>query len=502
MTLWVVLRDLRLCPRPVGARSTRTMKQAVGGTRLAPRVWRVETRLTRWARSALRPVTDRASATDLAFLAMDTGPVPGQLAAILVLNPDPAFDLAQAEQLIAERVPAIPRLRQRLIRVPAGCGRPIWVDDSDFDIDRHIRRVPCSYPGDEAALLDTAVSVIVEPLPRSRPLWSAVFITGVDGHPVALVVVLHHVLADGIGGLAVLAALLDHAPSPPAADFPRRRPTRSRLAADALLDRLRAVSRAPAAWRNLRTSMAAGGGLTPARATPCSLIQRTGPRRRLGVVRADLAGLRAAAHRHSCTVNDAVLTAVAGALHRVLASRGESVDAIAIAVPVAGRRSTTASHLGNQVAPLLVTAPTTGDLAQRLRQVAADVQARKASATGPPPIAVLGPMFRAAAALGAYRWYMNHQSRVHTLVSHVRGPDQPVTFAGAEVGQVIPVAVAEAGNLTISFEVLSYAGTLTITAVADPEHFPDLPVLTHGLQAELALLVNVGSGVGPDSSST
>ncbi len=82
-----------------------------------------------------------------------------------MLDPDPGFDLAQAERLIVERVPAIPRLRQQLVRVPPGCGRPIWVDDSDFDIRRHIRRVPCRDPGDEAALLDTAIGLIVQPLP-------------------------------------------------------------------------------------------------------------------------------------------------------------------------------------------------------------------------------------------------------------------------------------------------------------------------------------------------
>src|SRR6266536_2074335 len=86
------------------------------------------------ARSALRPVADRASATDLAFLSMDTGSVPEQFAAVLVLAPDGPFDLLRVQGLIAERVPAIPRLRQRLVRVPPGCGRPIWIDDREFDI--------------------------------------------------------------------------------------------------------------------------------------------------------------------------------------------------------------------------------------------------------------------------------------------------------------------------------------------------------------------------------
>jgi WS/DGAT/MGAT family acyltransferase len=445
-----------------------------------------------------RSAINRASATDLAFLAMDGGRVPQQIVAVLLLGGGRGLDLPRATELIAERIPAIPRLRQRLVRVPLGCGRAIWVDDANFDLTRHLREVRCRYP-DERALLDLAAAAVTEPLPRSRPLWSAVFVTGPAGDVVALMVVVHHVLVDGIGGLAVLAKLVDHAAGPPATVFPTRPPSVGQLAADALRGRLRAVSRIPAAWRRLRVSMAAGGGLTPVRASPCSLIQRTGPRRRFAVVHADLAPLRAAAHRHGCTANDAVLTAVAGALRRVLTTRGESVDTIAIAVPVAGRRSATTSELGNQVGPMLVTVAGS-DTSTRLQRVAAQVRARKESAAGPPPIAVLGTFFRAAAALGAFRWYMNHQRRMHTLVSHVRGPEQPISFGGAPVEAIIPAAVGEAGNTTSSFQVLSYAGTVTITAIVDPDSFPDLSALTDGLHAELALLT-ASNGSRPASSA-
>jgi diacylglycerol O-acyltransferase len=87
-------------------------------------------------------------------------------------------------------------------------------------------------------------------------------------------------------------------------------------------------------------------------------------------------------------------------------------------------------------------------------------------------------LFRAAAALGAYRWYLRHQRRIHTLVSHVRGPDRPLTLAGAAVTGIIPVAVGEAGKLTVSFTVVSYAGTVAITVVADPDRVADLAALT------------------------
>jgi diacylglycerol O-acyltransferase len=120
------------------------------------------------------PVIDRASPADRAFLAMDTGQVPEQFGIILLLDHAGELDLARARRLIAESIPAVPRLRQRLLRTPFGCGGPIWVDDPAFDIRGHVRAVACSEPGDEQALLDTALSVIVAPLRRSAPPWSAV----------------------------------------------------------------------------------------------------------------------------------------------------------------------------------------------------------------------------------------------------------------------------------------------------------------------------------------
>jgi diacylglycerol O-acyltransferase / wax synthase len=140
------------------------------------------------------------------------------------------------------------------------------------------------------------------------------------------------------------------------------------------------------------------------------------------------------------------------------------------------------------VSPMLVSVPATGAVADRLQQVAAQVRAHKAAATGPPPIAVLGWLFRPLAALGGYRWYMNHQHRFHTLVTHVRGPAEPVTFAGSTVTSVIPVGVGPGGNISVYFEVLSYAGTLTVTATVDPGRFPDLSALADALRAELDLI--------------
>jgi diacylglycerol O-acyltransferase / wax synthase len=141
------------------------------------------------------------------------------------------------------------------------------------------------------------------------------------------------------------------------------------------------------------------------------------------------------------------------------------------------------------VSPMLINIPTSGAMGERLAQVDAAVQAHRAAATGPPPIALLGGLFRLLARFGGYRFYMNHQRRFHTLVTHVRGPVDPVTLGGHQVDSAIPVGVGEGGNMTAYFEVLSYAGVLTIAIIVDPDHGPDLKALTHRLQSELESII-------------
>jgi len=434
------------------------------------------------------PTVERASPADRAFLAMDSGVVPNQFGVILLLDQTAQFDLPRASQLIAERIAGVPRLRQRLIRAPFGCGGPIWIDDSQFNISSHVRAVACRDPGDEPALLDTALSVITIPLRTTAPLWAAVLITSLADRPAALVFVVHHAVVDGVGGIAVLANLVDGQPSTRGACFPGPVPSVTTLARDALQCRLRALRNLPHFFHLLRTSISAGGGLRPPRAVPCSLNQPTGPRRSLAVVRAELSEVQVAAHSRGATVNDAVLVAVAGALRRVLIARGESLDTLMVAVPVSGRQPGNEHALGNMVSPMLVSVLATGAMGHRLEQVAAQVRGRKAAATEPPPIAVLGGLFRPLAALGAYRWYTNHQHRLHTLVSHVRGPAEQLMFGGSSVISAIPVSVGEAGNVAIYFDVLSYAGTLTITVITDPDHFPDLGTVTDALRSELDVI--------------
>jgi diacylglycerol O-acyltransferase / wax synthase len=420
------------------------------------------------------------------MLALDRrGGVPQHLGAVLLLDRTPPGSTEEIRRVIVERIPVVPRLRQRLVPTPFGCGPPIWVDDPAFDPTRHVRVQQCPHPGDEPALLDLAADVMTEPLSRSHPPWAAVVAPGLAGGRLAVVLVLHHVLADGLGGLAILSRLVDGAEAGPVPAFPRPAPRRRELAADAFRSRLHALSRLRAVGREPRRSMAAAGGVLPPRAAPCSLLAPTGPCRRFAAARADLAALRRVAHARGASVNDVLLAALSGAVHTLLAGRGERVDELRIAVMVAARRGASAEVPGNRVAPLLVTVPAAGPAADRLEQIAGVVRAARASAAAQPPIAMVQPLFRLIAGAGLYRRYMNHQRRLHLLVSNVPGPREPVALGGAAVAAAVPLSVGEAGNLTVTVLALSYAGALAVTLIADPDHVPDLDLLVRALQAEL-----------------
>jgi WS/DGAT/MGAT family acyltransferase len=427
-------------------------------------------------------------------LASDALGSPMQVAAVLVLDAPTAATLHTVRAAIADRVRAIPRFRQRLVRSPLGCGRPYWEDDATFDISRHVHGVRCPEPGGEHALLDVAAETATAPLPLDRPLWTATFVSGLAGGRSALIVVVHHVLADGIGGLAALACLLDGAPPPPAIDLSRPPPSRGQLAVDALRARLHAIARLTIGARRLRQAVAELKAPSAARAPHCSLNRPTGRRRSLGVARTELSAVRAAAHAHHASVNDVVLTAVSGALHELLRGRGEVVERFMVNIPVSARRDTTADQLGNQVGIIPVDLPATGEPLWRLGATAEITRARKTSAPGS-SAAVLAPMFRVLARLGVLRWYVLRQRRVTTFVTNVRGPDVGLSFLGAPIVEIIPIGTTT-GNVTVSFAVLSYAGTLVITVIADAQRCPDLPLLVDHLQRELDGLVGAAE-VGP-----
>jgi diacylglycerol O-acyltransferase / wax synthase len=426
---------------------------------------------------------ERIGPGDAQALATDVGPVPANVGAVLLLD---GVDPATLAATLAGRMAGVFRMRQRLQRAPLGGGRPVWVDDPDFDTRRHLDVVACAAPGDESALMATAVQAVITPLDRARPLWLARIITGLADDRVGLVLVLHHVLADGLGGLAVLAELVDRqevgspSPWPPA---PRPAPTPSTLRADAARARRESLRRAPQALAALGPALSELGRQRPGRAPQCSLNAPTGPRRRVAGVSVELEPLRRAARDRGATVNDVLLVAAARALGAVLAARGEHLPELVISVPVSARADTTTEQLGNQVGVMPVRVPVGGSRDAVLAQVARGTTARKTTQRGA-SAALITPAFRLLAALGLFRPMIDRQRLVNSFLTNLRGPGQPIRLAGADIRRIAPVAMAT-GNVSVAFAALSYAGTLTISIIVDPDLAPEIDDVAQALRREL-----------------
>lgn len=407
---------------------------------------------------------------DLTMLASDFGPAPMNIAAVLLL--DGADDgTTTVLDLLAERALAVPRLRQVLVVRSRRAGGPAWRTDPTATPARHIsvRALP---GGGERAVLDEAARLATDALDPARPMWAARWLTGWDSSVArrgALVVVLHHVLVDGIGGLGVLQALADPspdqaggAPAPHTSGPPHR----------------------VRAW--LLGLLELGvGTMRPTLAARTSINRPTGPARRMEVVTVPLAEFRDGAHRHGGTVNDAMVAAVVGALTRLLAERGEQPRSLVVSVPVSAQ-VVGDRRAGNDNGVLPVAVPTELDLGARVRWVAAATARRKARPRGH-SAAPLGWAFRALARRGRLRPFIERQRLIHTFETNVRGPANPLRIAGFRVSAVLPAAI-NPGNVGASFAVLSYAGQLVVDVVTDPTIVTEADRLAALLADELAAI--------------
>ncbi|MBC7402899.1 MAG: DUF1298 domain-containing protein [Microbacteriaceae bacterium] len=344
----------------------------------------------------------------------------------------------------------MPRLHQLLVDLlvdlPLGCGRPIWVEDADFGLGDQMATIMCPTPAKDEAVFAIAARVVNAPLPRSRPLWSATLVTaassGANLRAVALVVVFRHVMADGIGDLAVLADLADGGAL--TGEWPKAVPhdaipSRAALFLDTWREQIASIRRIREVIRKSLNGVAAIRSAASIRSVHGSLNVPTRDARLLETVSLGLVDLRASSHAEGATVNDAVLVAIAGPLRRLMEQRGESLNDVVISVPFSTRRATVGSELGNHrgVTPLVI--PTDGDRTDRLAMVGAITRAAKCALRAA-STAVLGRLFRGLDRVGAYHWFVDRQRMVNTVVSSVPGPEEAISMLGCAATRIVPLA--------------------------------------------------------------
>ena len=128
-------------------------------------------------------------------------------ASVTILDRTPDFDLLRERLIRASH--RMPRLRQRVHTAPGNVSAPTWVEDSDFDINLHVRHVALPKPGTERQLFDLATLLCADPFDRTRPLWQFTVVEGLKGNRAALIQKLHHTIADGESGVKLSLEFLD-----------------------------------------------------------------------------------------------------------------------------------------------------------------------------------------------------------------------------------------------------------------------------------------------------
>src|SRR5215207_10799861 len=153
---------------------------------------------------------DRLTPLDASFLHLEDASAPMHVACVLTFAGE-APALSDLAERVESRLHLVPRYRQKLAPVPLAQGRPLWVDDADFDIGRHVKATAVARPGGPDQLRDLAGRLFSRQLRRDRPLWEMYLVTGlaeIGGEPrFAIVSKTHHAVVDGISGLDVMSAL-------------------------------------------------------------------------------------------------------------------------------------------------------------------------------------------------------------------------------------------------------------------------------------------------------
>jgi diacylglycerol O-acyltransferase / wax synthase len=434
----------------------------------------------------------------------------GVLDGTSLLDSDGRFRLETAKQAVEGRLHLLPRFRQVLYVPPRGLGGPLWVDAPAFDLGDHVRVERLHAPADEATLLRAVERLRRRRLDKSRPVWEMWFLTGLPDQRIGLFIRLHHVVADGIAGVAELGALLDAAPSSattPAQPWaPEPRPSARSLLLDNLQRRLAKLGsglqkvihpvgmlrRARAAVPVMRELLAEGPG------PQTSLNRVIGQDRTLALMRSSVELVTEIAHIHGAKVNDVLLAVIAGGLRGLLWNRGEPIEGIVlpIYVPVSLRRRRSGQEGGNLISQMVAHLPLgIADPSRRLRQIALETAKRKA--IGRPS---LGTMFHSKLVRGAMLKLIVRQ-RVNVVSADLPGPQSPLYFAGAQLIEVFPL-LNLLGTESLGVGALSYAGQFNVMAVADADAYPDIGVFAASANDELRGLVEstarVRGGHSPD----
>ncbi|MBI4756672.1 MAG: wax ester/triacylglycerol synthase family O-acyltransferase [Betaproteobacteria bacterium] len=464
------------------------------------------------------PRRERISSVDTAWLRMDS---PGNLMMIVgVMVFDGPLDVQRLRDAISARMLKFPRFRQRAVEEITGA---FWEDDADFDLDSHLSRIALPGQADKAELERMVGELASTPLDSARPRWHFHVVENYDGGA-ALIVRIHHCIADGIALIGVLLSLTDESADAPSPDGTAA-PLATREPQDDGLAFLRQVveplgEATAAAWRlggtvwtqfwramqdpqqitdvaRLSADVAAEAALLAAMPndTPTCFKGRPGALKRVAWSEPlPLAEVKALGKALGCSVNDVLLSCVAGALRHYLASRGESIDGVEVRalVPVNLRADALEPSLGNHFGLVALLLPVGLEHPlERLYEVRRRMNQLKGSHQALLTFGLLGMLGLCPRPLQTM--VLDILARKATAVmTNVPGPQQALYLAGARLAQTM-FWVPQSGDICMGVSILSYAGSVQFGVITDRKLVPDPQGIVDRFQPEFekALLLTL-----------
>jgi WS/DGAT/MGAT family acyltransferase len=455
-----------------------------------------------------------ASGIDTAWLQLDQDT--NRMVIHGVLFFEGAVDVEELRERIARCwLSRYPGLRQRPTWPLGPLGPARWVDVPEVALDKHVQVEKLGGSGDDRAVRDYVSSLLAHPLPSDRPLWRLRVLSGYQGRGTAMVVSIHHGLADGVALIHLLYALDDHTTQDhgPEADgqaeptvFTAAPAHRSgpphdvrRLGHEGISRARHTVSMLRDVWTSQgRAELAATTQAVADSARTLAMPRSdaaTALRGELGTAKQvawtaplALATVRSVARARNASVNDVLQAVIAGGLRNYLSERdeGRQPPALRAVVPVNLRSldQPIGPELGNEFGLVLPTLPVDEpDPARRIDSVhaiMADLKRTNQAAV------IFGGI--ASAGLGAPSWtralIARYADSASLIITNVPGPRRRLTFAGVSLRDMI-FWVPMSGSLPLGVSILSYAGSLMLGLAADAGIIQDLDVLAGHVETEL-----------------
>jgi diacylglycerol O-acyltransferase / wax synthase len=394
------------------------------------------------------------------------------LAAVAIVDGAvPDYDLLKTT--LAERIQAIPRCTQVLHTHPFEDAHK-WADYPGFDLTHHVRRIALPQPGDDAELFGAISYALERPLDLDRPLWECWVIEGLRHNQWAILMKVHHRMADGISAAHLLTRLCDDADSDAFANHAGVKPvseSRPRNRAEALL-------RTSAGTVARATEVAATTIWPGARISPVRPVKTM---RRYSTVRVPIAAVDDVCRKFGVTANDVALAAITEGFRTVLLHRGEEPRADSLR---------TLDRTGNR--PMLPYLPVEhSDPVQRLRTVHTRWKVKKSEQPKPSGIVQSAlnytPLMLCAKAVQTLLARLP-DSGIVTLATNGSGPRHQLGLMGKKVDSLLPIPPT-ALQLSTGVAVLSYGDELVFGITAGYDDAPELEQLAAGIDRGIAHLV-------------